>query len=238
MDFWEFHPQKPLILNEPLVQAGTQRPESFLDEKKLVELIFPGEQRVAVDQLAHDAANSPHVDLFAILASDEELRRAVPPGGHVVGEVLLGLVLFALASEAEIADLEFQVGADEEVLGLDVPVDDIQPVEVEEPLHELEDDLADVGGVESIGGVFENLQEVVFDVLEDQVDDALLPEGFFHVDDVLVAHHLQDLHLPHRCFPRYFLVVRVLEFLYRHVDVALDVPALQHHPIRPLSDHR
>jgi hypothetical protein len=53
-----------------------------------------------------------------------------------------------------------------------------------------------------------------------------------------VAGHLEDLHFAHGRLLGMLLFVWLLEFLYRHEGVALDVAALQHHPVRALPDRR
>jgi hypothetical protein len=44
--------------------------------------------------------------------------------------------------------------------------------------------------LQPIGRLLQDLKEVVLDVLEDEVDDALLAKGLLELDDALVLQHL------------------------------------------------
>lgn len=66
VDLWKFHTQKSLVLEEGLVVVGCERAETLLDEEELVELIFPGEHGVSVDELSENATDCPHVDFLPV----------------------------------------------------------------------------------------------------------------------------------------------------------------------------
>ena len=98
-----------------------QTAEGLLDQVELVEVRVAGQQRLSGEELAEDAADGPDVDGRAVLrVADEELGRPVPASGHVLGEVL---VLDEDAREAEVAQLDYVLLGDQNVLWLDVSVD-------------------------------------------------------------------------------------------------------------------
>jgi hypothetical protein len=56
-----------------------------LDDVQLVDVALAREERLPVDQFAHDAADGPLVHFEAVhRRAQQQLRRAVPPRGHVV----------------------------------------------------------------------------------------------------------------------------------------------------------
>lgn len=96
-----------------------QLAKSLLDKIKLIELIFSWEERVSIDELSHDAAGSPYIDLLSIWCSYQQFRRTIPACSHVVSE---GLVFIGLAGKAEITDLKLLLVTDQQVLRFDVPM--------------------------------------------------------------------------------------------------------------------
>ena len=64
---WELETVEARILAEALLLVFSERPEHLLNEKELVHFGVAREQRLTVTQLAHDAADGPHVNLRAVL---------------------------------------------------------------------------------------------------------------------------------------------------------------------------
>lgn len=65
--------------------------EGFSDEVQLVHIGLARPQRDPGQQLGEDAADGPDVDGRAVLrVAHQQLRGAVPPGGHVVRVVIAG----------------------------------------------------------------------------------------------------------------------------------------------------
>lgn len=59
--------------------------QGFPYQIELIHVRFPRPQRRSGQQLSKDAADRPDIDWGAILCvPHQQLRRAVPPGGHVV----------------------------------------------------------------------------------------------------------------------------------------------------------
>ena len=53
----------------------------------LADVVLPGEERLAPQQLGEDAPDGPHVySLGVVLAGEHDLWGAVPPSDHVLGE--------------------------------------------------------------------------------------------------------------------------------------------------------
>ena len=105
------------------------------DQLQLVDVVFAREQRLSAQKLGKNAAHRPHVDCGRVLlAGEEQLGGAVPPGDHVLGhEPLFG----PGSSQPEVADLEVAAGVEEEVGGLEVAVKDVGGVHVLETTEEL-----------------------------------------------------------------------------------------------------
>ena len=58
---------------------------------------------------------------------------------------------------------------DQQVLGLDVPVDDVLAVAVLDRLQQLVDVLADQVELDAVGVLLEDLEQILLQVLEDEV---------------------------------------------------------------------
>lgn len=189
MDFWEFHAQEPLVLEEGLVVVGGERAQALLDEEELVELIFAGEHGVAVDEFSENATDCPHVDFLSVGRPNEQLGRTVPARGHIIGHFFLAAA-FGLPREAEVANLEFSFVADQQVFGFYVPVQHVHRVHVGQSLEQLVQEQPDCFGFEAIWRFFEQFEQVVLNVFEDEVHYALLAERLFQFDDIGMLQHL------------------------------------------------
>ena len=60
-------------------------------------------------------------------------------------------------------------GVDQQVLGLDVPMDDVLAVAVLDRLQQLVDVLADQVELDAVGVLLEDLEQILLQVLEDEV---------------------------------------------------------------------
>lgn len=95
----------------------------------LVDLVGPLQEWFAGDELAHDAADGPHVDGGIVGArSEEELGGAVPECDDELGEFGAGVA--DVAGHAEVCDLEEAAVGEEEVGCFEVAVEDVVLVEV------------------------------------------------------------------------------------------------------------
>lgn len=154
MNVWEFHAQVSWVLEKSFLEIRRKSSKGFLDQEKLIKLILAWEKRISIDEFTHDAPDCPEVYLFAIVASHQELCRSVPPGSDVIGQSLL--FVFNLSGETEVTYFEAIVLADKEVFGLDVPMDDVETVEVDKSLEKLVDEGADDGQFDAIGRFLQN----------------------------------------------------------------------------------
>ena len=100
-----------------------------------MHVVASGEERLAVGELHEDAADGPDVDGGGVVGGvEQQLRGAVPPCHHVLRHhVALG----GGARQPEVADLEVAVGVQQQVAGLEVPVDHVGGVDVLEPAKDL-----------------------------------------------------------------------------------------------------
>lgn len=113
------------------------------DLEDLVNLRISTEKRFLLHKLSEDAANGPDVhSQTVLLLSQQHFRCAVPESLDFVSERLDGET--EGASESKISDFEGACLVNEEVLGLEVPVDDPAGVAVVESVAELVEEELDL----------------------------------------------------------------------------------------------
>mmetsp|Transcript_6182 Transcript_6182/g.19829 ORF Transcript_6182/g.19829 Transcript_6182/m.19829 type:complete len:367 (+) Transcript_6182:79-1179(+) len=124
-----FRRDKVQLVRRRLAEA----PDNLAD---LVDVVVAGEQRLAQQELAEDAAAGPDVYcLSVLLACEHDLRRAVPPRHDVLRQLPRRAearreVGLDASSEAQVADLEIAIRVDEEVRRLQVAVQHVGRVHV------------------------------------------------------------------------------------------------------------
>mmetsp|Transcript_20246 Transcript_20246/g.41378 ORF Transcript_20246/g.41378 Transcript_20246/m.41378 type:complete len:239 (-) Transcript_20246:447-1163(-) len=102
------------------------RPQHVDDQPQLVQVVTPGEERLAPDHLCEDATDSPHVDgRRVVLVLHEQLRCSVPACHHVFCEAhVLGLhVGVDRPRQSKVTDLQVAILVDEQVARLKVAVE-------------------------------------------------------------------------------------------------------------------
>lgn len=92
------------------------------------------EYRFANDQLAQDAARTPHVHRLGVHGrAEQDLGRTLPPRGHLVGQDR-GLVVVVLLRhrprQSEVCHLHVALGVQQQVGRFQVPVDQVARVQV------------------------------------------------------------------------------------------------------------
>lgn len=101
----------------------------FEDFEDLVDFRVPNEERSLLDHLRHDAPDAPNVDARILaVVPQQHLRSPLPQGDDFVGERVHGEPLDL--GQAEVRDLDLQVGGEQQVLGLQVAVEDAHGVAV------------------------------------------------------------------------------------------------------------
>ena len=145
----------------------------------------------ADEELVQEDAQRPNVDHLVVLPSLDHF------GGKVVQSAAQGVAAGGggVDRPAEVGDLDLALGADEEVLRLDVAVDDVLLVAVGQGL-------AEVGNVPGRGALGEAaavgqllVQFASGTVLEDEVDPLGVEEVAEHAEDVAIAQVGLDLDL-------------------------------------------
>ena len=97
-----------------------RRAQQLGDDGELVDMVFTGEQRLAVQHLCENTARTPDVDLnVVLLPCEHDLGRAVVACRHVAGHLRL-----LDPSQAEVAYFQIAVLVDEDVAGFQVAVHD------------------------------------------------------------------------------------------------------------------
>jgi len=113
---------------------------------KLVQVVLAGEDGPVGEHLRQDAADGPHVNGFCVsLGVEHDLGRPVPPGRHVLRQEARVVVFWVGHScQPEVAYLEITRGVQQQVTGLQVPVEDIGRVNVLEAPENLIKEVANV----------------------------------------------------------------------------------------------
>lgn len=66
MNLWEFHAEEAWIFEKGFFMIRRESSQCLLDEEELIEFILPWKHGISIDELAHDAANSPNIDLLRV----------------------------------------------------------------------------------------------------------------------------------------------------------------------------
>jgi hypothetical protein len=185
--------------------------EELGDDRELVDVVLPWEERLALEHLGEDASGGPDVDRNVILLPGQhDLGGAVVARRDVAGH--LGVLD---TGETKVADLEVAVLVDENVGGFKVAVDDAGRVNVLEAAENLVQEVLDElllqwpRGEEAVEVSAEELGDKV-DVLEGRDED--VGKG----DDVLVAQVLEKLELTVRPLGEDWGGERLHDLLDRH----------------------
>ena len=142
----EFHADEFGILQKVLVVLRNQGAKALLNQIELVQVILSREKRLPVYHFSHDAANRPNIDGFVVVISaNQKFGRSVPAGGHVVGHDPVG---GHSPGESQVAYLNSRLLPDEDIFGLNVPVDGVDAVHVGDALEELVGVVLDILGVD------------------------------------------------------------------------------------------
>jgi len=138
-----------------------------------------------VSKLEEDASDRPRVHCWVVLLHPKQnLRSPVPEGYDLVG--ILPQRVGVGPGKPEVGQLDIEVlPVDEDVLGLQVPVDDPPGMAVLEGEEELVDDRPDLVFIEVDPLLV--FFEVAVDVLEDKVQLVLRRHNFLHAHDVGMA---------------------------------------------------
>ncbi len=89
-------------------------------------------------------------------------------------------------------------------------------VQVLDALDYLVDERVDQLGLQAMLELLDQVQQVALEVLEDEVDLALLLEGLLESHHEVTLQHLQHLDFPLDGLARKLILVPLLELLYRH----------------------
>ena len=211
--------------------VAARRAEHRTHLVNFVGLAGSGEQGAQGEHFCHDAPHRPDVDGGVVVrGSEQHLRSTVPARGHVVCE---GGPRADFAREPKVCHLA-DVAADQEVFGLDVPVEEAVFVHVGEALEYLVHEVADFvlrhGPLEVLGV----LVQIAFHVFEHKEELVVFTNDLFQFDDVRVVELLQRLHLSqlHALLPRVKLLLHALD----GGDLArLPVDGAQDGPIRTIT---
>lgn len=163
----------------PMALIGAAQP--LRDLRDLLDLVHAGEQREPLHHLPENAGEGPHVDGVVVGAGPEELLGALVPTREPLEVELFGLVVRG----AEVRDLDDPLLVDEDVLGLEVPVDDGLRVHVFQAQQDLVGDLLDYVRIDGVDQRFEERGEVVIGVFHDEGDGGVFDFVIEQFDDLI-----------------------------------------------------
>lgn len=156
----------------------------------------PSKYRFLRQYLVDDAAEAPDISWRGVgLRTEQDFRRSVPASCHAFREHCCEVFEGERADQSEVAEFDGAVGVDEDVAGLEIPVDDLAGVQVLEGLGHLVDDEPDVDVLQD--PLSDDVVQVCLHVLEQQIDVLIIigPDGVVQLDDVWVVQLPQDLDL-------------------------------------------
>ncbi|KAM0859882.1 hypothetical protein ACQ4PT_046899 [Festuca glaucescens] len=226
-----------LVADEPQVVVGGGAYD-LGDEPHLVHVVPPREERRPVDELHEDAPDGPDVDGRRVVGGvEQQLGGPVPPRDDVLRH---HVALRRGARQAEVADLEVAVGVEEQVAGLEVPVDHVRRVDVLEPAQQLVQEVLTV----LLGEFLVRADDVVEVRVHELQRDVHVVEGLRdrrrdHVpegDDVFVVEVPEQLDLPERALRIHVVVERVRDLLYGHHLPRLEVHHRADDPVCAATD--
>ena len=171
----DVHHLLPEVCLQGLQVAESWRTSPLHHPLDLVQSGVTGEHRLSPYHLTNHAPETPYISrLRVLLGPEQDLRSSVPPGGDVVSEDGHGLILLILdrPDEPEVADLGEAILVNEDIGGLDVPVDELSGVQVVQGLGGLVDDVATVLVAEHV--LPDEGVEVDVHKLEEDVDVTLV----------------------------------------------------------------
>lgn len=110
------------------------------DDLDLVERRVAGEDGLASVHLTQNATHRPHIDGLGVAGGSQQyLRSAVPPRGHVLGHHGLTLARRGYrARQSEIGEFGEAVGVEQDVGGFEVTVDELAGVHIFESFEQSE----------------------------------------------------------------------------------------------------
>lgn len=182
--------QKGLELGAHVAGVLDRIPHDHFDQRVQVVRI---KRRLTREQLVQNDAIRPNVDAVVVRLLLDQLRRHVQRGALGLAEQPVYLdrgehnrVRAHRAREAEVAELDDAVVADEDVLGLHIPVDNAVFVQVEQRVSQLSGDLLDLAFAHLVV-FFEDLEEFALRVFGDQTKVVFGFEPVQKQDDIFVA---------------------------------------------------
>lgn len=203
-----------------------------MDEVKLIKIVLSRKKRLTINAFSHHAADRPDVNgLVIVIPANKKLGRAVPSCSHIIGH---DAVRWNTASKPQVANLDCSLPTHQHILRLDVSVNHINGVHIRNALDEPMCIMPDLSWCER--PFLKHFQQIFLHVLANQVDPALLAEGFFKLDDIFVAQRFKDLDFSEDDSFVFFVSIVLLELFDGHQLPRLLVSSLQHHPVLALPD--
>ena len=120
------HESKGILAADGLDDVLRWCSQQFCNDRKLVDMIFAGEEWLALQHLSKNAARAPNIHLdVVLLPCKHNFRGAIVSSRNVASHLRI-----LDSSEAEIANLEVTVLIDQNVAGLEISMDDTGAVDV------------------------------------------------------------------------------------------------------------
>mmetsp|Transcript_53348 Transcript_53348/g.108529 ORF Transcript_53348/g.108529 Transcript_53348/m.108529 type:complete len:356 (+) Transcript_53348:57-1124(+) len=212
------------------------------DLQDAVELVHGGHARedgLPHQHLAQDAAQGPHVDTLVVArGAQQDLRCTVPTRGDVVRQhgAASGGRLGQRTAQAEVTQLHVAVGVEEQVGGLDVPVEQLCSVHVVQRLQQLVAHILLVDVLQDVGA--DDVVQIRFHIVEHKVDVlvVLRTDNVQQPDDVVVATELLEVHdLTERALGVRGVAEGVEALLERYRVAGTAVHGFPHNAVGPLA---
>ena len=172
------------------------RSEDLENLEDLIDLRIAHEQRPTLYHLRENAASRPEIDSETVgLLPEQNLRAPVPERHDLVSVGLNGKAEGSGKTEVRKFDV-LSLGVDEQILGLEVPMEDPVLVQVDERLQNLiQEQLRLLLGQWLVSLLLHVLFQIELEVLEDQVELVLAVDNFLELDNVGMAQALEETNL-------------------------------------------
>lgn len=204
--------------------------------KQLVNLRRPVEQRSEITHLCNYTTGRPHVhSRGVVLSAQQDFWGSVPKRDHFMSVLVGGCAEYS--GQSEIRKFQVSLRVDEQVLRFKIAMQDALGVAFRQSSQHLDGKRLEDPWIHALRPDGLNVHsEVLREKLKHQVQVVLLLVHCAQINNVIIAHLLENRNLPQRSGRVPILDIVQANPLQRHEVTRLSVPTFEHGPIRALTD--
>mmetsp|Transcript_84442 Transcript_84442/g.225631 ORF Transcript_84442/g.225631 Transcript_84442/m.225631 type:complete len:216 (-) Transcript_84442:51-698(-) len=160
--FKPFPPGGITLAQESSSAAGGRQPGQLLlrrsapdfhDFSNLIQMVLAREKGAAPNHLTQDTPYRPDIDGLAVAVIQDDFRRSVPPGHHIISQSQVLLIVRKPSCKSKITNLQVTVLVHQDVRGLQIPVNHVGRVQVLQPAKDLVDEILEMLVAERLLGI-------------------------------------------------------------------------------------